>query len=380
MAPEVITALKGSLIVDFLALGVEDGIAHARGVDGEAHDAVTAVVDVKLQWLHFLHFGLALLLGFLLLVFLLLLVLLLSLLLLHVLVGFGEFQFLLAHAESVVGIEVEEHQVGIVLGTPTAMAAVSGTVALEEHRLATEHPLAVAVAVSAVGEVVNFLAVCLHQCDVGVVPAACADIAAEEPLAVGTPLKPDVAIRVRVVVLAIEHGAHVLRLQIQYSQCGTILIECHLLAVRTVGRILRCEVAVGECFLLYISAIGEVLVAGVLDFRLVDLPYAVALGGIDESPAVGREAHVALLLRRVGDALGGLVIDRCHIHVAVHHESHFLSTRREGDLGGSIGANLAHETRLGIVGGDGDVHLLRFGALLDGVDFAIIAVAEQAAL
>ena len=52
VAPEVITALKGSLIVDFLALGVEDGIAHARGVDGEAHDAVTAVVDVKLQWLH----------------------------------------------------------------------------------------------------------------------------------------------------------------------------------------------------------------------------------------------------------------------------------------------------------------------------------------
>ncbi len=260
------------------------------------------------------------------------------------------------------------------------MAAITGTVALEEHRLAAEHPLAVAIAIAAVGEIVNLLAVSLDESDVGVVPSAVADIAGEEPLAVWTPLKPDVAIGVRVVVLAVEHGAHLLRLQVDDAQGGTVFVECHLLAIGTVGRILRGEIGLGELFLLDVGGISKVLLLLVLDFRLENLPYAIALGGIDETSAVWGETQVALLLRRVGDALGGLVFGRSDIYVAVHDEGYLLAVRREGNLCGSPRADLTDEARLIVVGGDGDVDLLRLCALLDGVDFAIVAIAEQTIL
>ncbi len=277
VAPEVVAVLEGSLVVDLLALVVEDGVAHTGGVDGEAHDAVSAVVDVEFEGLHLLHFGLAGLLLFLLLLVLLLLRLFVGLLLLLVLAGIGELGLLLRHAEAVVGIEVEEHQVGVVLGSPGTVAAVAGAVALEEHRLAAQYPLAVAVAVAAVGEVVHLLAVGLHEGDVGVVPSAVADVAREEPLAVGAPLKPDVAVGVGVVVLAVEHRAHLLRLEVDDAQGGAVLVECYLLAVGTVGGILRGEVGLGELLLLDVGAVSEAVLLLVLDFRLENLPYAVAL-------------------------------------------------------------------------------------------------------
>ena len=90
------------------------------------------------------------------------------------------------------------------------MTAITGTVALEEDSLSSEYPLAVAVAVTAVGNIVHFLSVSLYYGDICIVPSAITDVAAHEPLAVWAPFKPDVAIRVRIVVLAIEHGAHFL--------------------------------------------------------------------------------------------------------------------------------------------------------------------------
>ncbi len=64
----------------------------------------------------------------------------------------------------------------------------------------------------------------------------------------------------------------------------------------------------------------------------------------------------------------------------MHHERHFLGVGREGNLGGSPGAHLSYEARLVVVGGDGDVDLLWLCALPDGVDLAVVAVAEQSAL
>ena len=140
---------------------------------------------------------------------------------------------------------------------------------------------------------------------------------------------------------------------------------------------MRGHIGLGELLLLHIRAVGEVLLLFVLDLSLIYLPYAVALRGIDETSAVWRETHVALLLRCVGDALGGLVFGGCHIYVAVHHESHFLGVWREGYLCGSPTAHLAYETWLIIVGGDGDVYLLWLCSLLHGVDFAVVSVAEE---
>ena len=68
------------------------------------------------------------------------------------------------------------------------MAAVTGAVALEEHGLSAEHPLAVGVVVATVGDVANLaLAICGHEGNVAVVPSACADVACQQPATVGAP-------------------------------------------------------------------------------------------------------------------------------------------------------------------------------------------------
>ena len=260
------------------------------------------------------------------------------------------------------------------------MTAISGTVALEEHRLSAEHPFSVAVAIAAVGYVMHLLAIGLHHGYVGVVPAAGAYVAAHNPLAVWAPFKPDVAIGIREIVFAVEHGANFLRLQIDDAKGGTVFIESHFLAVRTVGWILRSNVGLGKLLLFNIGAVSKVLFLLVLDLSLENLPYTIALRGIDQTSSIWGKAQVALLLRSIGDALGGLVFCRCNIYIAVHHESHLLGIWRKGYLGGSPRLHLADEAWLLIVGGDGDADLLRLSAFLYGIDFAIEAIAEQAAI
>ena len=64
---------------------------------------------------------------------------------------------LLRHHETVVSINVEEHDEVIGLIAVSTMVLVTTTVALEQHGLATEHPVWVEVGISAVGEVVRLL-------------------------------------------------------------------------------------------------------------------------------------------------------------------------------------------------------------------------------
>ena len=142
-------------------------------------------------------------------------------------------------------------------------------------------------------------------------------------------------------------------------------------------RILRCNACFHQLLFLDIGSVGEVLLFLVLDLRLVNLPYAVALGCIDQGSAVWRETQVALLLWCVGNALGSGVFYRSYVYVAMHHESHFLGVWRNGNLCSSPAFNLTYEAWSVIICGNGDVHLLRLSTFFYGVDFAIISVAEQ---
>ncbi len=216
------------------------------------------------------------------------------------------------------------------------MAPVSGAVTLEEHGLSAKHPLAVAVVVSAVGDVAYLaLAVSRHERDVAVVPSAGADVACQEPPAVGAPLKPLVAVRVAVHVLAVHELAHVVALHVDSAETRAVLEEGHTLAVGTVGGLETGVLRLDELLLLDRGGIGEEVLLLVLQRALVDLPQAAALGGVGDAAPVGREADGTLLLGCVGDLLGGLVVDTCHIDVAVHHEGHLLAVGRHGDLRGA---------------------------------------------
>ena len=104
---------------------------------------------------------------------------------------------LLRHQETVVSINVEEHDEVIGLIAVSTVVLVTTTVTLKQHGLATEHPVWVEVGISAVGEVVRLLfARSIEQGYIVVVVAAVAIVSGQQPTTVGTPLKVDVAIRV----------------------------------------------------------------------------------------------------------------------------------------------------------------------------------------
>ena len=236
MFPQVHAALKGRLIIERVAAVGEYGIAQTRGIHRQARNAVAAVLQVKLQRCHgrlFLvsaFFLLAVLfLGvFVGLLFLGLFFLFLFGLLLHDLL-------LLGHLEVLIGVKVKEHDVDIVLGAPAAVAAVTGAVAGENHRLATQHPFAVALIVAALGQVVDLaVAAGVDQCDILAVPTALADVGREQPTAVGTPFKPHVAVTVGIDVLAVHQGAHNLALDVNGPQCAAVFQEGNTLAVGAV--------------------------------------------------------------------------------------------------------------------------------------------------
>ena len=64
----------------------------------------------------------------------------------------------------------------------------------------------------------------------------------------------------------------------------------------------------------------------------------------------------------------------------MHHESHLLGIWRKCNLGSAPRLNLADEAWFIVVCSDGDVYLLRLSTFLDGIDFAIETIAEQAVI
>ena len=95
------------------------------------------------------------------------------------------------------------------------MAAVARTVAFKNHRFAAQNPLAVALVIAALGQVVDFsVARGVDQGDILAVPAALADVGGEQPAAVRTPLIPYVTVTVGVDVFAVHQGAHGLGLHV----------------------------------------------------------------------------------------------------------------------------------------------------------------------
>ena len=104
---------------------------------------------------------------------------------------------LLRHLETFVGIDIKEHQEIVVLPSVSAVVLEASAVACEQHGLSTENPVRVRVVVRTIGQIVGFLFTRgINQRNIIVVVAAISVVGGQQPTAVGTPLKVDVAIRV----------------------------------------------------------------------------------------------------------------------------------------------------------------------------------------
>ena len=135
---------------------------------------------------------------------------------------------------------------------------------------------------------------------------------------------------------------------------------------------------VGELHLFQVGSVGEQFLVFVLDGGLVNLPHAVALAVIDDAASVGREIDAALLHGSVGNLFGGLVVHRGHIHVAMHDKGDFFAARRHADSRSTVALDLTDQFLLATVGCDVDIDTLGLAALAQGVDFAVVAIAECA--
>ena len=254
------------------------------------------------------------------------------------------------------------------------MAAVAVFVAFPGHGLAAQRPAETAVRVAALGEVGDGAAFYFHQGDVLVVPTAIGPPVAKEVTAVRAPGKLLVAVAVGVIDVFVEalglaaFGGkdHQFRAVTQIGQP---------LAVRGYLHLKGSFPFRAHALFLELHGVGEQFVFLLGEAALVDAPAAAALGCVIELTAVLGEAHAPLLLRRVGDAAGGVEFHGGDKNIAPHYQSHFFSVRRNGQgrcalEGEGIDVFLIFVTR------EGDVHF----AALESVQVAIIGIGHRAVL
>ena len=208
------------------------------------------------------------------------------------------------------------------------MTAIACTVGGKNHCLAIQYPFGTYIVVATLGEVV-YLAIArsIDQRHILIVPTSKAYVIGKQPTTVRTPLEPLVAIAVTVFILAIHSGNHLLCSEVDDAQCSAVLQESYLLTIRTIIGLERRYLGIGETLFLNVGSIGEEFLVSLAQLGLIDLPIAIALSCINQRTAIRSEVYATLLLRGIGNALGGLVLNRGHIHIAMHDESHFLAIR-----------------------------------------------------
>ena len=134
-----------------------------------------------------------------------------------------------------------------------------------------------------------------------------------------------------------------------------------------------------ESLLIDKGSIREVGVFLAGDGSLIEVPVPIALAYIHQGAIVGTEGHTALILRREGNLLGGIIFHRSHKHFATHGECHLLAIGRYGSRRGTA----CHTQILDfvhIVAGDINAHFLRFATYLLRIDLTVVSEAEVAVI
>ena len=373
--PEVVALLEAGQVKELLAVLGQGHIGDVGGGDGQADlapvDAVELEDEVLLRLLRLDRrvFGLGLVFVGLVLVLLGLVLLLLE-----------EGELLLGQAEPVVGGPGEEHAEDVVF--PGRAVGVDGAfpgIGVGHHR--PVHPPAGHEDAEAVlGQIDDLaLAVARDEPDLRREQADESELD-QEPLAVRAPLVGLVAVGVGIVVVGGQDRPGLFGGQVDDLQDDAVLQVGDLLAV---GREFRLELLGrgGHDRLFLEHGRSEEVGLFLADDRgLIDVPVVVALGGIDERPAVGAEADAPLLAGRIGDALGQAALHAADEDLAAEDIGHFLSVGREPHLGDASADGQRPLQHLAPVLGDADVDLPGGRRAGLGVDLAVVAEAEKSVL
>ena len=303
--PKIVPILKNRQIIEFIPFSRKHGICHMRGIDGQAYNTVKAVCEIELQRLYLFLLIFVGILFFLLGILFVFLPGFFLLCLLHFLKQSG---FFLVHQETVVCFSIKEHDISIVFGSPTAVAAIPRTVTGPNHGFSTQYPFGIAIVVSALGQVHHFtLAIGIQQHNIFVVPSTYTDIVRKNPFAVRTPLKPLVTVRIRVLILAIHNGTHILCLQIDDTDGAAVFEKGNLFTVRAVLGLERSGIRVCQAFFLQLCGIGKQLFILTHNRRSVKLPKPATFGSINQCPPIGGKVYGTFLTRSIRYLLRSLI-------------------------------------------------------------------------
>ena len=175
----------------------------------------------------------------------------------------------------------------------------------------------VAVDIGALGDVIDLLlAIGFHDADIGVWVAHVGNQGNHEPLSVGTPLVCEAIVARLIVLAAVGDGTCLFCLGVIHFQDVAVLDEGDLLAVGRISRVEAFHTVIGkQRFLIDEGGVCEVIVILTLYGSLIDVPVAVAFGGIHQGTSVFGERRATFRLGGMGDLFGGGVfVGASHEH------------------------------------------------------------------
>ena len=260
---------------------------------------------------------------------------------------------------------------------PAAVAAEAVLVGRPGHGLAAERPAEAAVGVAAPGQVRDLTAVHFDQGDVDVVPSAVGHVGGQQVFAVGAPGEALVAVAVRVVD-AFEQRLDLAALGRLDHDFRPVTQICHPFSVGRDDRLETGLARLGEELFLRLDGVREEFVVLFGQHRAPDAPASAALGGVVEGASVFGEAHAALLLRRVGDAAGGVVFGRRHENVAADHHRNLLAVGRDGHRRGAAREIHLYQVAFILVADHRDFEFAGLTAFLEHVEVAVLGISQRA--
>ena len=314
-----------------------------RRVDSQADNSVSTVFEVENQRFDFFFLFIFLCVFFI--VFLLagLLVFFLFIILFFLaFVDKGKLFFI--HTETFVCVKVEEHDVNIRFSSPTAVAAVSGTVAIPHHCFSVEHPFGIRVCIAAFGQVMDFsVAWCVNQSHILVVPSTYANIVGENPFAIRTPLIPLITVTVWIFKLTVHYSADIFTFQVKHTNRGTVFQKRYFFTIRTELGLERSNGWTGQFLLFNICSISELFLFFFVQACLINLPQTVSFRSIHDTSSIGSEVDVAFLFRSIGDLFCCLIFHWSDVNIAAQNECYFFSIGRQSYFCCTVSSDLANQ-------------------------------------
>ena len=382
--PEVGLTFEGSKIIQTLAILAHDGIAQITAVRCQTDDAVLQALEFYLDGLDGIGIGLLVVFLFVFLVILLLVFFLVLLL------EFLQQRIVFCRETiTVVGILCQESQEHVVLTAPRGMTAHAIALTLEEDGLTVHHPTGALTHVGALRDGMNLAALSADDALISIRIATIGNITQHEPLAIGTPLEVEATV-LTIPLAAIRHLRDLLGLQIDHHQFDAILDKGYLLAIGTIfGRaalyLREVDLVIQQiegrqfwehAFFLDQCGVGKVQVFLPDDAGRVELPVAVTLRSIDDSPAVGCKIDISLCTCCLRNPARGGIFRAGDKDFATCHKGNLLTVLAYHRL-----MRLVGETQVGngylVIAGQRDIQFLGIGSKSLRVDVTIISIAEQ---